>query len=91
MEYLKITKAARLYFEHLSIDCINNVEGAVYLCGSMRNVTAAISKLLQINPGVKVQCMSTATVKIVDEAHATVNACVIFDLSGKTEANPEDE
>jgi len=94
MEKLNITRSARFFFDHLSVDCINNACGAVYLAGSMRNVTAAVSKLLQTNPGVKVQCMNTATVKIIeseDENVAIVSASVIFDLSGKIEENPEGE
>jgi len=94
MEKLNITKSAKLYFKNLSVDCINNVCGAVYLTGSMRNITAAVSKLLQINPGVRVQCMNTATVEIIeskDGNKAIVNASVIFDLSGKIEENLEGE
>lgn len=73
----------------LGIDCINNAKGAVYLHCSMRSVSMAISKLLVLNPGVRVQCMNTATVEVVksgDEKIAIVDACVIFE-----DINPETE
>lgn len=82
MEKLNITNSAKHQFKMLGIDCINNARGAVYFKGSMRSITMAISKLLALNPGVKVQCMNTATVRIVesgDENLAIVDACVIFE------------
>ena len=89
MEKLNITNSAKHQFKMLGIDCINNARGAVYLQGSMRSVTMAISKLLVLNPGVRVKSMNTATVKIVgsgDENFAIVDACVIFE-----DINPETE
>ena len=91
MKKLNITNSARSYFNTLGVDVTNNAGGAVYMYGSMKIITAAISKILQVNPGVEFKDMSTATVKIVDEKTAIVNASVFFDLSGKNEANPEDE
>ena len=90
MEKLNITKGARHQFDDiLGVDVINNAKGAVYMHGSMRNVTMAISKILVLNPGVRVQCMNTATVKIAksgDENVAIVDACVIFeDINPQTE------
>ena len=73
----------------LGIDCINNARGSAYLHGSMRSVTMAVSKILILNPGVRIQCMNTAMVKIVesgDENLAIVDACVIFeDINPQTE------
>ena len=89
MEKLNITTGIREQFKNLGVDCINNARGAVYLHGSMRNVAMAISKLLVLNPGARVQCMNTATVKIADsggEKVAIVDACVIFeDINLQTE------
>ena len=86
MKKLSISKSARHQFDLLGIDCINNAGGAVYLRGSMRNVATAVSKILVLNPGVKVQCMNTAVVKISkDEESAVVNAVVIFELETEDE------
>ena len=89
MEKLNITKVARHQFKMLGIDVINNARGVVYIHCSMRSVSIAISKLLVLNPGVRVQCMNTATVKIADsggEKVAIVDACVIFeDINPQTE------
>lgn len=87
MEKLNITKGAREQFKNLGVDVINNANGAVYLHGSMRNVAMVISKLLVLNPGVRVQCMNSATVKIVnEEKSAIVNTVVIFeDINPQTE------
>lgn len=81
MKYLKISDKTKLYFENISVECINNAEGVVYFYGSMRNITAAISKILEENPGSQVQCITKTTIKIVDKKHAIMNARVIFDLS----------
>ena len=88
MDKLIISQSAREQFKTLGVDCINNARGAVYFHGSMRGVTAAISKILCLNPGVEVQTMSTATIKVIeDKETAIVNACVVFKLKDK----PEDE
>lgn len=82
MEKLNITNSAKHQFKMLGIDCINNARGAVYLQGSMRSVTMAISKILVLNPGVRVQCMNTATVEVItsgDEKLVIVQACIIFE------------
>ena len=81
MNYLRINNNTKAYFEHISVDCINNVEGIVYLEGSMRNVSAAISKLLNTNKGARIQSITKAVVNIFRNEHVIVNACVIFDLS----------
>ena len=75
---LILTNSAKNYFKTLSVDVTNNACGAVYMHGSMRNVTAAISKILQINPGVEVGKLETALIKVVDETTAIVDACVCF-------------
>lgn len=89
MEKLNISKSARHQFKMLGIDVINNARGVVYIHCSMRSVSMAISKLLVLNPGVRVQCMNTATVEVVtsgDEKSTIVEACVIFeDINPQTE------
>ena len=96
MNHLKIDNKTKLYFEHISVDCINNAEGVVYLEGSIRNISAAISKILKINKGARIQSLKIAVVKIVRDEHAIANACVIFDLSkmvdqATSEKNNEDK
>lgn len=81
MKKLSITKDVRHEFKIMGVDCINNVEGVVYLHGSMKGITAAISKILLLNPGAEVQCMDTATIKVADGESAIVNACVIFSFN----------
>ena len=85
MGYLKISNTTKLYFGHIGVDCINNAEGVSYISGSMRNITAAISKIMKENKGARVQCMTTTMIKIVKEEHAIMEACVIFDLTNLVE------
>lgn len=88
MEKLKVTKVAKNQFKTLGVDLINNAMGAVYLHGTMRGVTAVISKILVLNPGVRLAHLSTAPVKVIDEVSVVVNACAVFEddkLSSKGE------
>ena len=88
MEKLKVTKVAKNQFKTLGVDLINNARGAVYLHGTMRGVTAVISKILVLNPGVRLAHLSTAPVKVIDEESVVVNACAVFEddkLSSKGE------
>lgn len=85
MGYLKISNTTKLYFGHIGVDCINNAEGVSYISGSMRNIAAAISKIMKENKGARVQCMTTTMIKIVKEEHAIMEACVIFDLTNLVE------
>ncbi len=94
MEKLKITKADRLYFEHINVEVINNAKGAVFFHGSMYSVTAAVSRLLERNPGVEVRCMNTEIVDVANridtrkksQNSAIIDASVIF-----YETNRKDE
>lgn len=88
MEKLKVTQVAKNQFKTLGVDLINNARGAVYLHGTMRGVTAVISKILVLNPGVRLAHLSTAPVKVIDEESVVVNACAVFEddkLSSKGE------
>lgn len=88
MEKLKVTKVAKNQFKTLGVDLINNARGAVYLHGTMRGVTAVISKILVLNPGVRLAHLSTAPVKVIDGESVVVNACAVFEddkLSSKGE------
>jgi hypothetical protein len=54
----------------------------------MRGVTAVISKILVLNPGVRLAHLSTAPVKVIDGESVVVNACAVFEddkLSSKGE------
>ena len=89
MEKLNISRSVKHQFKMLGIDCINNARGVVYLQCSMRSVSMAISKILVLNPGARVQSVNTATVSVVgpeDEKIAIVDACVIFE-----DINPNQE
>ena len=82
MEKLNISQSTRNQFKMLGIDCINNAKGIVYLHCSMKSVSMAISKILVLNPGVRVQCMNTATVEVItsgDEKLVIVQACIVFE------------
>ena len=88
MEKLKVTKVAKNQFKTLGVDIINNAMGAVYLHGTMRGVTAVISKILVLNPGARLAHLSTAPVKVIDGVSVVVNACAVFEdnkLSSKGE------
>jgi len=81
-EKLDVTQAIKNYLHELGVEVINNAHYCVYMHGSMRGITAAISRLLDFNPGFSVKCMNTALIKTVDEETAIVNACVIFEQTG---------
>jgi hypothetical protein len=89
MEKLKVTQVAKNQFKTLGgVELINNARGAVYLHGTMRGVTAVISKILVLNPGVRLSHLSTAPVKVIDGESVVVNACAVFEddkLSSKGE------
>ena len=106
MDKLIITDAAKRQFKTLGVECINNAKGVVYLHGTMRNIAAAISKLIVLNPGVRVQCMNTVRAQSMDTERAetieksetnekavVLDACVIFeDINPDIEdINPEGE
>lgn len=80
---VKITDSVKLFCKNHDITLVNNSEGAVYFCGSMRDISAAISKILEGNKDLHVQCLTSALVRTEKneqgKENAIVNACVIFD------------
>lgn len=80
---VKITDSVKLFCKNHDITLVNNSEGAIYFHGSMRDISAAISKILEGNKELHVQSLTSALVRIGKDKYkkdyTIVNACVIFD------------
>ena len=81
---LKFTKSMRLFCQNRGVTCKNYAEKVVYLAGSMRNILAVISKILEVNNDVQFKHFvnekaSTKKDTETGKEYAYVNACVIFE------------